>query len=120
MKKALCLSMVVVFGLFAYLNLNDPDPVVWVLAYGATAALFGLAAFDRAPRPVIGWYTVALCIWMCTMLPGMIVWFRAGMPSITSEMQATQPHIEVVREFLGLAIAVVALFMLYRTERSHR
>jgi hypothetical protein len=38
-----------------------------------------------------------------------------GTPSITAEMQATEPHIEVVREFLGLLIAVVSLAWLSLT-----
>ena len=113
MKKILYILSALIFAVFAYLNLNDPDPIVWVLAYGATAVLFGLAAFGRADRRIIGFYTLALFMWMCTMIPGMVEWMDADMPSITEEMQATEPHIEVVREFLGLMIAVLALLSLF-------
>jgi hypothetical protein len=113
MKKILHLFLALVFAAFAYLNLNDPDPVIWVLAYGAVAVLCACAAFGRADRRIIGALAVALFCWMCTMLPGMIAWCKAGMPSITEEMQATAPHIEVVREFLGLTIAVVVLVALF-------
>lgn len=114
MKKPLLLIATLAFAAFAYLNLNDPDPLPWVLAYGATGILFALAAFGRADRRIIGWYAVALGLWMCTMLPGMIDWMRLGFPSITGSMQAHEPHIEVVREFLGLFIAVAALALLHR------
>ena len=112
MKKILYILLAVVFAAFAYLNLNDPDPVVWVLAYSAVAVLFAFAAFGRADRRISGYLALALGIWMLTMAPGMVDWMEMGMPSITSEMKATEPHIEVVREFLGLAIAVLALLYL--------
>jgi hypothetical protein len=58
---------------------------------------------------------------MLTMVPGMVDWFNSGMPSITAEMQATAPHIEVVREFLGLLITVLALVRLtFSTAREAR
>ncbi|HEY0979060.1 MAG TPA: transmembrane 220 family protein [Flavobacteriales bacterium] len=108
MKKALLLLLALVFVAFAYLNLNDPDPIIWVTAYGMVALLFVLAAFGK-PLPLsTAVLTGILFVWMCTLIPGMIDWFEAGTPSITSEMKATEPHIEVVREFLGLLIAVLA------------
>ena len=113
MERILFITLSIIFGVFAYLNLNDPDPVQWVLAYGATAVLFAFAAFGRADRRIVGWLAVALFIWMCTMFPGMLDWAHLGFPSITEEMQAHTPHIEVVREFLGLLIAVLSLAGLF-------
>ena len=115
MKRILFITLSIMFGVFAYLTLNDPDPVQWVLAYGATAVLFAFAAFGRADRRIIGWLAVALFIWMCTMISGMVDLFQQGMPSITGEMHVTEPHIEVVREFLGLLIAGLSLAGLFFT-----
>ncbi len=121
MKKFINLLFALVFALFAYWNLNDPDALIWVLAYGATALLFGMAAFGRSDRRISGALAIALAVWMLTMLPGMVDWFNSGMPSITEEMQATAPHIEVVREFLGLLITVLALVRLtFSTAREAR
>ena len=53
------------------------------------------------------------------MLPGLIDWVLTGMPSIVSSMKATEPHIEVVREFLGLLIAVVSLLVLTLRTSKH-
>lgn len=109
------------FIAFAALNLNDPDPWIWVLAYGAVAVLFALAAFGRADRRVSGSLGVALAAWMFTMSGGMLDWFGLGMPSIVTEMKATEPHVEAVREFLGLLLAVLALlFLTLRTSKGSR
>lgn len=115
MKKFVYILLAIVFTLFAYVNLNDPDPIQWVLAYGGTAVLFALAAAGRADRRISLGLAVALAIWMLTMTGGMIDWFQAGMPTIVEEMKATNPHIEVVREFLGLLIAVLALVWLWKS-----
>ena len=115
MKKAVHIFFALLFALFAFLNLNDPDPLAWVSAYGITALLFAIAAFGKSQRTAIGGIALILFVWMCTMIPGMVDWFRLGMPSITGEMKATDIHVEVVREFLGLLIAVVALVVLFIT-----
>ena len=121
MKKFINLLFALVFALFAYWNLNDPDALIWVLSYGATALLFAMAAFGRADRRISGALAIALAVWMLTMVPGRVDWFNSGMPSITAEMQATAPHIEVVREFLGLLITVLALVRLtFSTAREAR
>ncbi len=121
MKKPFLLVVALLFAAFAYLNLNDPDPIAWVAAYGATAALFALAAFGRADRRAILVVAAAQFIWMCTMITGMVDWARMGFPSITGSMQAHEPHIEVVREFLGLLISVAALSALFlRTPKRMR
>lgn len=113
MKKLLFLFAALVFIAFAYLNLNDPDPLPWAIAYGVTAVLFALAAFGRADRRIILVIAGAQFLWMCTMIPGMIDWARMGFPTITGSMQAHEPHIEVVREFLGLFISVASLAALF-------
>ena len=118
MKRALHALLALVFAAFAYLNLNDPDPWTWVTAYLAVALLFGLSVAGLAYRPVTLALLVILAIWMLSMMGGMVQWFSDGMPSITSEMRTHEPHIEVVREFLGLLIAVIALAYLYRTQRG--
>ena len=121
MKKLVFLLLALVFALFAYVNLNDPDPFKWVAAYASTATLFAFAAFGRSDRRIVGFLTLSYFVWTCTLLPGMVDWINLGMPSITDEMQATAPHIEVVREFLGLLIAVLALaVLLFATPRDAR
>ncbi len=118
MKKILHILLALCFGVFAYLNLNDPDAPIWVAAYASVALLFALSIGVWSDHRVTFSLATALFFWMLTMLPGILSWLRDGMPSITDEMKATEPHIEVVREFLGLLIAVVALVYLALTQRA--
>jgi len=120
MKKIFHILLALIFGVFAYLNLNDPDATIWVLAYASVAVLFALSVGVWSDHRVTLGLAAALFMWMLTMLPGMMAWFRDGMPSITEEMKATEPHIEVVREFLGLLIAVTALVHLGLSQRVTR
>lgn len=50
--RAACLVAAVVFTAFAALQLNDPDPAVWVAVYGAAAALSAWA-WRRPLHPVL-------------------------------------------------------------------
>ena len=117
--KYLHLLLALLFAAFAALQWNDPDPLVWVLAYGMVAVFFALAAWGRLPRwPVIAW-TALLTLWMLSMVPGVVEWLRMGMPTITGSMKAEEPHIEVVREFGGLLVAVLALlWLVFRVRRG--
>ena len=120
MKKFTCIVLVILFAASAYLNLNDPDPVIWVAAYGLVAALFAAAAFRRGDHRLTLGLGLVLLIWATTMLPGLIDWIGLGMPSITGSMKADSPHVEVVRECLGLLIAVASLGWLWSTQRPGR
>ena len=43
--KALNLLLAAMFILFAFVQINDPDPVLWILIYGLMAVACILAAF---------------------------------------------------------------------------
>ncbi len=116
--KYLNAFLALVFALFAAVQYNDPDPVVWMLAYGAVCVFCVLAVMGRHhPRSLLV-LAVVLAGWMATMVPGFIAWLRMGMPTITGTMKAESPHVEVVREFLGLGIAVAAVLHLWRLARK--
>jgi len=50
-------------------------------------------------------------------VPDLMGWAEKGFPNIAGEMKTDNPHIELVRETLGLAIACASLFYLYRISR---
>ena len=45
MKRILNIFFALLFGAFAYVNVNDVDAFLWVAAYGAVAFLFALAGW---------------------------------------------------------------------------
>jgi len=95
------------FALFAFFQLNDPDPWGWVALYLSVSAV-ALLAFFRQP---FRWLAIAglvvIIIWGIQLFPAFLDWVSMGAPSIAAEMKTEQPHIELTREFLGLMLCAL-------------
>ncbi len=118
MKKPVLLVPAAIFTVFAYLQLNDPDPVHWTLGYLAVAVSFVLTAFGRCP-PWWRWAVTAVFgAWLLLASPGIVHWVQQDYPDITGEMKASMPVIEDAREFLGLLIAFCAMLPLALADRK--
>jgi hypothetical protein len=115
--RVIALSIAALFALSAALQLNDPDPVLWIAVYVAVALLWGMAAFGRFYRPFTVVLLLVLTVWMLTFVPDFVEWVQMGMPTIVGSMKAEEPHIELVREFGGLFLAVASLVYLLRIGR---
>lgn len=118
--KIIRIFLFLLFSLFAYLQLNDPDPWLWVSGY-MLIALYGLSTLILRPVKLVymiifGFYG----LWIVAIMPEFISWLSNGAPSIIGEMQATKPHIEFAREFFGLLICIAANFYLYKSEKLLR
>lgn len=92
------------FALFAYFQLNDPDPWAWVIYYASLAIAYAVSVKWIIPQWVKYTGLAVSLIWLLTLLPDFIHWVQMGMPTITGSMKAEAPHIELTREFLGLGI----------------
>jgi len=107
------------FLTFAVVQYNDPDPWLWIAAYLFVALLFVLQIFQRLVRPLLLISIIAFALWGMTFIPDFMDWIDKGAPSIASEMKATEPHIELVREFGGLLICLVGLlFLLFQQKKK--
>lgn len=103
-------SIAVVFLSFAIMQLNDPDPLRWMLMYGLVALVSMFAGQGRHCRDdVLLGGLVACVFWTLFLLPEFISWVQIGMPTITGSMQAEEPHIEYTREFFGLLLCGAVL-----------
>ncbi len=112
------LLLALVFCLFAYWQLNDPDWPQWVAMYGYIALIAGWSAWTRPPQ-WLPWLGLAVAtIWLLTLIPDFIGWLQMGAPTITGQMKAESPHVELTREFLGLAICLAALGYYVRLGRK--
>ncbi len=108
--KIFNLILAILFALFAYVQINDPDPWLWVLLYGFVAVISALAASGKYFKYAILAGMAGCVLGMAFLLPDFLDWINMGTPNIAESMKTEKPHIEFVREFLGLAIAFSALF----------
>jgi hypothetical protein len=111
--KIFNLVLAVFFVASAALQINDPDPWLWIGLYTTVALICGFAAFGKYNRWVI-LLVMAVCIFeLSTLLPDFRNWIADDMPSITESMKAESPYVELVREFLGVAICLIVLIFQY-------
>jgi hypothetical protein len=111
--KAVNLLLAVMFVVFAFLQINDPDPVVWILIYGALAVVCVLAAFRNYPRIVIIGLLIGLTVYSFVFIDGVKEWFSQEDKSALFDdiAKMEHPYIEESREFLGLMICIIVLII---------
>ncbi len=111
--KVINIILGILFLSFAYFQLNDPDPYLWVILY----LYLAIISFATAKNKISKWFVfpgMLLCVlWLGVLMPEFIAWLKMGAPSITDSMKAEQAHIELTREFLGLLISLAVLFYHY-------
>jgi len=99
-----------VFSAFAALQLNDPDPVLWVSIYMSVAVLLLLRVFGFYHPYAAITLMCLLATYGLTMLPALTQWLSSGHPeAVLEHMSNEKPYIEISREFFGLLIAEAAL-----------
>lgn len=109
-KWAMNIILCVMFSLFAVIQLNDPDPVVWFSIYMAVAVVSILANYVKIPRFVIGIMAVALLVFALMHFSFVVDWLKTEDKSeIFGEMVYDKPYLEGAREFIGLLMAFIAL-----------
>ena len=105
-----CLALVT-----AALQFNDPDPAYWVAIYAGTAVVLAAKGFGYFSRFWAAAVTGGVLAGMLISISGFGVYLLSGdYGSIFGDMLASKPYVEETREFLGLALALVALTWSYR------
>lgn len=101
------------FLTFAFVQINDPDPVIWILIYGAMAVLSIMAMFEFYPKKFIIGLLVLFIIYSVVYIPGVLEWLRQDNKSLLFDDLAKMqhPYIEEAREFLGLLICIIVLII---------
>ena len=118
--KYIKLILGIVFLSLAVLQLNDPDPMLWIFIYGVVAFLFIVGAFQRLSRELLIACVIGLISYSLFYLPGLFEWVNEGQShELVESMKAEKSYIEESREFLGLLIAVAGLiFLLFKRKPS--
>ncbi|MDP2340216.1 MAG: transmembrane 220 family protein [Deltaproteobacteria bacterium] len=97
------------FALSVYVQHNDPDPVVWMLIYGAACLIcVAVVVGKRAlvPAAVVG---VVALIWASTLASSAVAWLRSDHEAVAFTMKTGDAGEEEARECGGLLL--VAAFM---------
>ena len=120
--KVLNLLLAALFLLFAFVQINDPDPALWILLYGLMAVACIFAAFGRYYPKVISVVLILYLALSFFYLPGVIEWLGSEHKSMLFDDIAKMqyPYIEESREFLGLFICIIVLVMHLLTWRVRR
>lgn len=111
--KVFNLVLAVLFIVFAFVQINDPDPVLWILIYGVMAVACVLAAFNYYYTKVLLVVLVAYISYSLVFFSGVIEWMRSDDKALLFDDIAKMqyPYIEESREFLGLFICIAVLIM---------
>jgi len=100
-QKIVSAVLGIMFLAFASLQYNDPDPLIWYLAYGVIA----LVSFAYVKYSLPNWVLVGLIV--IYVVIGIML-FPGDFNGITGIMDDDHPEIELARESLGLGICSMA------------
>jgi hypothetical protein len=112
--------LAVMFMVFAFVQVNDPDPIIWILIYGVMAVMAIMAIFEFYPRKVFIGLLIVFVLYSLTLGKGVLEWLQQDDKSILFDDVAKMqyPYVEEAREFLGLLICIVTLaFYLIKSRR---
>ncbi|HEY9007631.1 transmembrane 220 family protein [Ohtaekwangia sp.] len=114
--------LAIMFLGFAFVQLNDPDPVIWILIYGVMAVTCVMAMFHYYSRKVLLALMVIYAAYSIIYIPGVIEWLNSSNRVELFDDVAKMNHlyIEESREFLGLMICIAVLVWYYfRARKKH-
>jgi hypothetical protein len=119
--KIVNLLLAVMFIVFAFVQINDPDPVHWILIYGSMAVICILAAFRYYPRVVMMVMLVVFAGYSFVFFRGVMEWWAQDDKSVLFDdiAKMQHPYIEESREFLGLMICCLVLLIHIVLSRKH-
>jgi hypothetical protein len=115
--------LAIMFMLFAFVQVNDPDPVIWILIYGIMAVFSIMAIFEFYPKKFLIAVLVLYVLYSFVYIPGVAEWLRTENKAALFDNVAKMEnlYIEESREYLGLLICVIVLiFYLYRSRKLSR
>jgi uncharacterized membrane protein (DUF485 family) len=112
----LSLLMGVLFLISLGLQYNDPDPIQWMLIYGAAASVSFVAPWQRVSKRLALTVFVVALVWFLLLLPKIV-----GVLSFSDlflKMNEKGGAVEVGRESGGLAIVIAWMLCCILIRRS--
>ncbi len=117
--KIVNLFLAVMFLVFAFVQINDPDPARWIVIYGLMAVACVLAAFKYYFPKILVVLLVAYLAYSVVYYDSVMQWIRSDNKAMLFDDIAKMQnlYIEESREFLGLLICMLVLVMHLLTVR---
>jgi hypothetical protein len=117
--RVIAIALAAVFALFAWFQLNDPNPLGWTLIYGAGSLLWVAAAVGWRSEPLTLGLIMVIGPWMVFLFPGIVDLVGSGdLSQLFGTLRMDRPYIEESREFLGLGILAASLLWHLREVRT--
>jgi hypothetical protein len=109
-KRNINIFLFVLFALFGLVQINDPDPVIWVTLYFVVAAICLISNYRKIPRALILIVGTLLLVYAGFHFSLFIDYLQNEDKSeLFGEMVYEKPYLEGTREFLGLALAAAGI-----------
>ncbi|CAN5888505.1 hypothetical protein BH11MYX3_BH11MYX3_43650 [soil metagenome] len=115
--KLPCWVMAALFAVCVALQYNDPDPIRWMLIYGAATVISILLPLKRQAA-LSGYAVGALAlVWAAVLIYG--IWGKVALSDVVEKMSEKGGAVEEEREAGGLLIEGVWLVLasFYRSRR---
>ena len=106
-RKVIDLIIGILFIYFAYLQLNDPDSVYWILIYSVVILLSMLSLFGLLKplyTKLVSGFFLFLLILKINLLTS---WLDAGQPAFIDYEPTDVQVVENIREYMGLIISFI-------------
>lgn len=102
--RSVAWAMTALYLVSVGLQYNDPDPIRWMLIYGAAAVCSTFLPLRRWAIPASFLVAAAALIWAVVLTPE--IWGRVGFTDLWLKMSEKGGAVEVEREIGGLVIVV--------------
>ena len=117
-RKVIDGGVALIFFLFAYLQLNDPDFWWWVLIYGLVAIVAILNLFGALNKSRTFKTLIVFIILLVIYFSNLIAWIKAGFPDMVNYTDDNVVIAEGIREYFGLLISFIVILLYHLFARK--
>jgi hypothetical protein len=123
--KIINILLALIFLSFVWVQLNDLDPILWILIYANMVAICAWSAFRTPHKYWVLLSGIGYLMYAIFLFPGAMDWLKSPDRSLLFDDLAKMqyPYIEETREFLGLVISILVLSWIgfrFRSSLSNR
>lgn len=118
-KRNLNIVLATMFFIFAIIQLNDPDPIIWFSIYLVVALISIISNYKKIPVYIVWTLIIGYLLYAGLHFYYFIDWVQTEQKDeIFGEMVYEKPYLEGTREFIGLVMAAGAL--LYQVDKRKK